>query len=270
MSVSLEQEIVALQDLHGSSRDPCGTAFVPLADAHRRAGEFDRALELLSEGLSRHPEYTSAHVVTSWVHMDRGAHDEALGTLQLILELDHDNRAGLKGLGKLLNETGDREGAIGHLARLVELEPEDLEASSLLETIQAFEPVEVHEAEPIPEIPAEGPEVPDTDEEIVTRTMGDVYADQGLLYEAIEVYEQLAAAAPDDDEVMARLEELHAEAATPLVVDDPPAAPEPISIDELAPAPEGERPVVSIGSLAPDGERPVVPIALLAPDDAYG
>lgn len=298
MSESLEQEIVALQDLHGSSRDPNGTAFVPLADAHRRAGELDKALELLREGLNRHPEHTSGHVVASWVHMDRGALDDALGTLELVMELDHDNRAGLKCLGQVLNEKGDREGAIGHLTRLAELEPEDLEARSLLETIQAAEPVVVPEAEPL-----------DRSEDIVTRTMGDVYAAQGLFDQAIEVFEQLVAAAPDDDELTARLAELRAEAAAPLVVDDPPYEHEPVTIDELAPepaistvgespvvsidalapsevlapslddrlvvpigslAPEGERPVVLMGSLAPERERPVVAIALLAPDAASG
>lgn len=310
MSVSLEQEIVTLQDLHGSSRDPYGTAFVPLADAHRRAGEFDKALQLLRDGLTRHPEYTSAHVVTSWVHLDRGALDEALGALELVMELDHDNRAGLKGLGQVLNEKGDREGAIGHLTRLAELEPEDAEARALLETIQAVEPVTVPEPEPPVEVSAEIPEAPeatqapDVREDIVTRTMGEVYAAQGLFERAIEVFEQLVADAPDDDELAARLEELRARLLAPLVVDDPP--PEPVTIDELAPdleipgieelAPEPEipavaeppvvsidalapsevaepaavddRPVVAVGSLAPAGERPVAPIALLAPDAA--
>ena len=312
MSVSLEQEIVALQDLHGSSRDPNGTAFVPLADAHRRAGEFDEALELLREGLNRHPDYTSAHVVASWVHMDRGALDEALGTLELVMELDRDNRAGLKGLGQVLSEKGDREGAMGHLTRLAELEPEDLEARSLLETLEAAEPVVLPEPEPNPEISAEAPEAPaslDTGGEIVTRTLGDVYAAQGLFDQAIEVFEQLVAVAPDDDELKARLEEVRAEAAAPLVVDDAPSEPEPVAIHELAPeptvptvgeppvvaidalapsevlapslldrhvvpigslAPEDERSVVPVGSLAPERERPVVPIALLAPGAVSG
>ena len=276
MSQSLEQEIVALQDLQGSSRDPNGRAFVPLADAYRRSGEFDTALELLREGLTRHPEYTSAHVVASWVHIDRGAFDEALGTLELVLELDQDNRAGLKGLGRVLHEKGDREGAIGHLSRLAELEPEDAEARSLLETIQAAEPVAV----------------PEADEEIVTATMGDVYASQGLFDQAVEVYEQLVAEAPDDDGLAARLEELRAEASAPLVADDAPDGPQPTAIDALAPEPVAttledappisidalapdevaapamdDRPTVPIGSLAPEGERPVVPIMLLAPDD---
>ena len=311
MSVSLEQEIVALQDLHGSSRDPYGTAFVPLADAHRRAGEFDKALALLRDGLTRHPEYTPAHVVTSWVHIDRGALDEALGALELVMELDHDNRAGLKGLGHVLNEKGDREGAIGHLTRLAELEPEDGEARTLFETIQAVEPVMVPETEPPVEVSEEeapdAPEPPDaaqsldigTGEDIVTRTMGEVYAAQGLFEQAIGVFEQLVADAPDDDGLTARLEELRAEALAPLVVDDP--LPGPVAIDELAPdleipsieefapdleipsveefAPEPEipaaedRPVVSIDALAPSevaepavDDRPAVAIGSLAPE----
>ena len=332
MPESLDQEIIKLQDLHGSSRDPNGRAFVPLADAYRRAGELEKALDLLQEGLNRHPEYTSAHVVSSWVHLDRGAVEEALGSLELVLGLDRDNRAGLRGLGQALNEKGDRDGAIEHLTRLAELEPEDAEVRTLIETIQAAEPVvtpdvetstgtvaeEIEDAseveaplvaesvepvEAVSDFAVEAPEVPEVGDEIVTRTMGDVYASQGLFDQAVEVYEALASATPEDRELAARLEELRAAAAPPIVdeppivdappiVDQPPTEPDivpihelepepealmvqeppPVSIDALAPddltrPAEADRPVVPIESLAPVGERPVVPIALLAPDD---
>ncbi|GMR14147.1 MAG: hypothetical protein BMS9Abin29_2383 [Gemmatimonadota bacterium] len=295
MALSLEQEIVALQELQGSSRDPYGTAFVPLADAHRRAGELDKALDILREGLSRHPKYTSAHVVTSWVHMDRGAPDEALGVLELVLELDQDNRAGLKGLGKVLIGKGDREGAMRHLTRLVELEPEDLAARSMLDTIETVEPVAIPEDEPLPEIPEAPPAPPESDGRIVTRSLGEVYASQGLFDEAIKVFEQLSASSPGDEELTGRLEELRAAEAAPLVADDPPAGPEPVAIADLAPEPAApavedtsivsidalspdevvapavhDRAVLPIGSLAPQGERCVVPISLMAPEAASG
>ena len=187
---------------------------------------------------------------------------------------------------------------MGHLTRLAELEPEDREARSLLETLEAAEPVVLPEPEPPTEIFAETPEAPappDSGGEIVTRTLGDVYAAQGLFDQAIEVFEQLVSAAPGDDELAARLEEVRAEAAAPLVVADPPSEPEPVVIDELAPEPAipsveeppvvtidalapsevvtpslDDRLVVPIGSLAPEGERPVVPIALLMPDADSG
>lgn len=292
MLESLEQEIVALQDLHGSSRDPNGRAFVPLADAYRRAGRMDEALDLLREGLTRHPEYASAHVVASWLHIERGALDEALDTLELILELDKDNRAGLKGMGQVLHEKGDREGALEHLNRLAELEPEDAEAKALLDTIQAAEPADVAVAEP--EV-AEAPTPPHVSEDVITRTMGDVYADQGLTAKAIDVYERLVAANPDDEELEARLWELRDAALAPLTpaVEDVAVEPEPVPVEALAPEAEVEapaedesppvsidalapdveapavddRPVLPIESLAPEGGRPVVLIAMLAPDD---
>jgi len=187
---------------------------------------------------------------------------------------------------------------MGYLTRLAELEPEDLEARSLLETLEAAEPVVRPEPEHSPEISAEAPEAPaplDPGGEIVTRTLGDVYAAQGLFDQAIEVFEQLVAVAPDDDELKARLEEVRAEAEAPLVVEDAPSEPEPVAIHEVAPEPPVptveeppvvtidtlapsevlapsllDRPVVPIGSLAPEGERPVVPIALLAPGAVSG
>ncbi len=313
MSESLEQEIVALQDLHGSSRDPNGRAFVPLADAYRRAGRLDEALDLLREGLTRHPEYVSAHVVASWLHIERGALDEALGTLELILELDKDNRAGLKGMGQVLHERGDREGALEHLSHLAELEPEDAEAKALLDTIQAAEPAPIPETAAVEETVSEPPEIvvddfeptvadeapdvavaepevaepevaepevagaptpPHVGEDVITRTMADVYADQGLTAKAIDVYQQLVAADPDDAELEARLWELREEAAAPLApaVEDVAVEPEPVPVETLAPEAEDESPPVSIDALAPDAEapavddRPVSPIESLAPE----
>jgi tetratricopeptide (TPR) repeat protein len=48
------------------------------------------------------------------------------------------------------------------------------------------------------------------DADIMTRTMADLYADQGLYEEAIEIYEELLTDRPDDEEIRARLESVQA------------------------------------------------------------
>ena len=45
------------------AENPKGRNFAPLADAYRKAGELDRAIELCKSGLERHPDYVSAHIV---------------------------------------------------------------------------------------------------------------------------------------------------------------------------------------------------------------
>ncbi len=99
------------------------------------------------------------------------------------------------------------------------------------------------------------PESPPTDGDIYkiyTRTLAELYAGQGGVDKAIEVYRKLVSDDPGNSALARRLHELET-------------------------AESGERPVVSVESLAPDsadGEgstaahRMVVPIGLLAPDDA--
>ena len=87
---------------------------------------------------------------------------------------------------------------------------------------------------------------------IYTRTLAELYAGQGGVDRAIEVYRKLLSDDPENSELAKRLTELEA-------------------------GESGQRPVVGVESLAPDsahGEgstaahRMVVPIGLLAPDDA--
>ena len=51
MPESLKQQIDRLEELYESGLDPQGRAFVPLADAHRRLGDLDKALAVVQQGL---------------------------------------------------------------------------------------------------------------------------------------------------------------------------------------------------------------------------
>ena len=51
MPESLKQQIDRLEGLYESELDPQGRAFVPLADAHRRLGDLDKALAVVQQGL---------------------------------------------------------------------------------------------------------------------------------------------------------------------------------------------------------------------------
>ena len=64
---------------------------MPLADAYRRAGDLLRARLLLDEGLRRHPDFASAHVVAMRVARDVSDHAGALAATRRVLELDPGN-----------------------------------------------------------------------------------------------------------------------------------------------------------------------------------
>ncbi|MGH7657028.1 MAG: tetratricopeptide repeat protein, partial [Gemmatimonadales bacterium] len=61
-------EIEKLERRH--QENPKGRTFAILADHYRKAGEFDRAIALLKEGLEVHPDYPSALIVLGRCHQD--------------------------------------------------------------------------------------------------------------------------------------------------------------------------------------------------------
>ena len=302
MPEPLNQQIDRLQEILFSERDPDGRAFVSLADAHRRGGDLDRALEVLQEGLGTHPDSASGHVVAGWLHTDRGDDDSAIQAFERVLELDDENGAALRSLAGLV----DARQGLSYAQRLVELEPDDAQAIATLEDLEAAlaaedatpeavpvealapdeaeappddvldEPVlevsaraedsseePVLEAEPVAEEPAEEP----AEGEIYTQTLAELYAKQGAADKAVEVYRKLLEDDPDNGMFLHRVAELTRGVDVGPVAGDEPEVPEVTD----------DRPVVPIESLAPDPEpvaeaapatddRPVVPIESLAPD----
>jgi tetratricopeptide (TPR) repeat protein len=247
---SLEREVRELRSFYWSERDPDGRGFAPLADAYRRSGDLEGARELLAEGLERHPEFASGHVVAARVYLAEGDREAAVGALNRVLELDDENTEALWILGSLHEEGGDRASAFDLLKRLTVLVPDDDEVldriralESELESGEGWESgvegelaagavdsaesdvlasdagaessrdvVAALESEELGEdswdfatADRTMAEVPD-EEELYTRTLAELYADQGLFDRAADVYRHLIAADPDDTELQARLE----------------------------------------------------------------
>lgn len=104
MSQSVEDEIRELCSLFRSERDPDGRVFAPLADAYRRAGDLDRAAELLREGLAGRRDFVPGHVVSGWVRRDQGDVVGAALAFRAALALDAKNTEALAGLAELGEE----------------------------------------------------------------------------------------------------------------------------------------------------------------------
>ena len=52
--------------------NPQGLTFAPLAEAYRKMRNIPRALEILTEGLGRHPDYIPASIVLGRCQLDLG------------------------------------------------------------------------------------------------------------------------------------------------------------------------------------------------------
>lgn len=123
MAESHREEIAKLEALYANN--PEGRVFTHLAEAYRKGGELDRALEILERGLERHEDYASAHVVLGRVRMDLGETESARAAFRRVLELDRHNLIALRSLGELSSAAGEPGEALHYYRELLSLDPAD-------------------------------------------------------------------------------------------------------------------------------------------------
>lgn len=118
------------------AQNPDSLVFARLADLHRKAGRPERALEILDEGLERHPDYLSAHIVRARCLRALDRRQESEEVFGHVLELDGENLVALRSLAEMAWERGDGETARQWLRELLDLDPSNEEARDLLEEIR--------------------------------------------------------------------------------------------------------------------------------------
>jgi len=122
-----------IDKLEARFRDnPKGRNFAPLADAYRKAGLIDNAIDLCQNGLKLHPDYVSAYIVYARCLVDKKDDAAALGVFTQVLGLDGENIIALRGLAELAerNERYDEE--VQWLSRLLNADPMNGDAAEAL------------------------------------------------------------------------------------------------------------------------------------------
>ena len=122
-----------IDKLEARFRDnPKGRNFAPLADAYRKAGLIDNAIDLCQNGLKLHPDYVSAYIVYARCLVDKKDDPSALGVFKKVLELDGENIIALRGLAELAGRNGKYEEEVEWLARLLNADPMNGDAAEAL------------------------------------------------------------------------------------------------------------------------------------------
>ncbi len=136
------------------AENPKGRNFAPLADAYRKAGELDRALELCTAGLELHPDYVSAHIVFGRCMIDQKNDAGASDVFRKVLTLDPENVLALKILAEIA-ERGGRHGETAEwLTRLLAADPMNGDAAEHLTRAKS----RAAQAAPKPAPPTAAPE----------------------------------------------------------------------------------------------------------------
>ncbi len=145
-----------------------------VAEEYRRAGQPERALEVLREDLAAHPNHTSSRVALGRYLLDAGSAGEAAEALEDVVAIDPTHLVANKLLVRTYTRLGDGKRAIDRLdlyALLNESDPEIEELRLAVEATAAAAPAEGELEEPAPasapvgsapEVAAEtGPAVPE-------------------------------------------------------------------------------------------------------------
>jgi tetratricopeptide (TPR) repeat protein len=134
MVESNRDEIAKLEALYAAN--PEGRVFTHLAEAYRKAGRLDHARQILDEGLTRHADYPSAHVVLGRVLLDANDTEGAGHAFRRVLELDRHNLIALRALGEIARDNGRTAEALHYYQELSALDPGNDELSRIVRDLE--------------------------------------------------------------------------------------------------------------------------------------
>lgn len=145
--------------------NPKGRNFAPLADAYRKAGLIDNAIELCQAGLQLHPDYVSGHIVHGRCLVDKKDDVAAEEVFRRVLDLDPENILALKVLAEIAERNERYDHGVEWLNRLLLADPMNGEAAEGLSRVRAkaaatptkptpaVQPPDTIEMEPVAEAP---------------------------------------------------------------------------------------------------------------------
>jgi len=116
--------------------NPAGLMFAPLAEAYRKAGNYQRALEVLEVGLAVHADYVPALIVRGRCHLDAADLAASETAFHQALASDPANPIALRSMADLYERSGRLDEAIERLTLLVEVDRGDGEARASLERLR--------------------------------------------------------------------------------------------------------------------------------------
>ncbi len=136
-------------------RDPASLAYADLAEALRRRGQREEALQVALQGLTRHPVHADGHDCLARIYADLGDLERARLAWSKALEIAPDHLGSLRGVAFLLFRQGDLRSAEAALQKVLAREPGDAASRRALGVVRASRGLDVTMEEPESAPPAE-------------------------------------------------------------------------------------------------------------------
>jgi len=121
--------------------DPNSRVFAPLAEAYRKAGHIDEAIDIAREGLRKHPSFTGGKVALSRALFDKKQYAEVLRVLQPVVRDAPDNLAAQRLIAESALVLGHIAEALGAYKMFLYFSPADPEIAKIVQEleVQAYE-----------------------------------------------------------------------------------------------------------------------------------
>ena len=203
--------------------------FYPLAVYYLNNKQYEKAYEILLEGIKRFPRYALALIKIGEVLFEQGSYESALAYLETAINIQSDSVPAMKLIALCYEEVGKLDKALKIYEKLVEL-GDDVSKDKMMKLVSKVK-VESGEIESlvkgleskdekIPMIDLDDSEESDGGaaskidgedsaiEEEVTITLAKLYEKQGYINDAIDTYKKIIEREPDNIEAKEALDRL--------------------------------------------------------------
>lgn len=116
--------------------DPTSRVFAPLAEAYRKSGLVDEAIEIAREGLRVHPHFTGGKVALARALFDKQLFDEVLDSLKDVVRDTPDNLIAQRLFAESCLILGRTAEALDSFKLLLYFSPEDRTISKMVKELE--------------------------------------------------------------------------------------------------------------------------------------
>ena len=191
-------------------KDSNSTIFVSLAETYRKLGMFDDARQIISKGLTLHPDFSPAYIVLARTLCQLEDYSGSVTAFEQALEFDDESLAALVGYARVQILLGEEESAQELLLKARHLTPADPVINKLLLSLPDkcdFREEDSEDGHSDDDLEG-GEESVGHSSPLVSSTLADLYLAQGLSEKALELYQRLSMNNPDDLSLRRRVKEL--------------------------------------------------------------
>lgn len=119
-------------------QDPQSKVFAPLGEAYRKMGMLKEAIEVLQNGVQKHPNFPSGRVALAKVYIESNRVDQAIDQLLQAIEFSSENILAYRLLAECYLKSKQTKNALKAFKMILFLNPQDLFAQEHVQKLESL------------------------------------------------------------------------------------------------------------------------------------